>query len=66
MKTQERRHEYESTHDYLVQFFVRTLLLILEAPDDLLDDLEKAINLSSEHKRELKRKLSKVTEEEQP
>lgn len=59
-----KRHHYESNTDYLVNFFVRTLLLILEAPDSLLDDLEKAIRLSQEQKQELRRKIGKVTKEE--
>lgn len=56
-----QRHYYESNTDYLVNFFVRTLLLILEAPDSLLDDIEKAIELSQEQREEIRKRVNKVT-----
>ena len=43
-----------------MHFFVQTLLLVLEMPDSLIDELEEALKLSSEQKREMQERLRKL------
>ncbi len=55
-----RRIGYNSSEDFLMHFFVQTLLLVLEMPDSLIDELEEALKLSSEQKREMQERLRKL------
>ncbi len=52
--------KYESSEHYLMHFFVQVLLLVQDAPESILDELEKAIHLARQHRKETQERLEEM------
>ncbi len=63
MKRSKPKTFFTSSEEYLYHFYVQILLLILDAPDSLLDELEQAIHLAREKKVEMQQRIEKLKEQ---
>ena len=63
MKRSKPKTFFTSSEEYLYHFFVQILLMVVDAPNSLLDELEQAIKLAREKKAEMQERLDKLEEQ---
>ncbi len=63
MKRSKPQTLFRSSEDYLWHFFIQVLLLTLDMPDEMIDELEQALKLAKERKQEMKERLERLKEQ---
>jgi ferritin len=57
--------KFNDPQQYLVSFFIRVMLMILEAPESLIEELEQAIKLSQDQKQEVQQRIQRILKEKE-